>query len=294
MIKFLTGCLITLIASFILVFYVFKPNFNFNHRGVALQTKSITGTFFIPADKPIFVYHFDPFPAEIEAIVKQNISQTDGHFGIYLKNLTTNQLYLLNADEQFNSASLYKLFVMYTIFKKGKEGQLDSNSSEVQSNLALMIEASSNEAADSLVNNYTSWREVDADAKSLGYVGTNFLTDELTTPKDVGRLLELIANGQAVSEDASKQMITFMAQQQRRDRIPALLPNNIFIVNKTGELNDVNHDAAIIGTPTNDYILVIMSKGSASPDELKPAMAKMSLQIYQFFEDEWKNPPEIL
>lgn len=222
--------------------------------------------------------------SELEDIVKQNIASSSANFGVYIKNLTTGEKYSLNPDESFDAASLYKLAVMYAIFLLDDLGILDVNLADIQTNLSSMITISSNEAAVYLVEQYTSWEEITDTMKSSGLNNTDLTKDTpTTTPSDMTKLLEMISQGKAISLDASIKMLEILSKQKINDRIPSLLPKDIFIAHKTGELGDVRHDVGIISAGQQDYILVLMTKGTKSPEKIKPLMAKISKDIYDYF-----------
>lgn len=262
-------------------------------EGTIIKTNS--ASFYIPAAEGLKIYKFDPNPKDVEKIISKNISGLDAMFGIVIKNLSTGQEYRLNSDEEFSSASLYKLSVMYTIYKKDSEGKLDITQPNIQNNLKSMITASSNEASYYLVDNYTSWKEITNEMHALGLNKTNLNQNPTqTSPSDISRLLELMAEGKAVNFEASTAMLELLSQQKINDRIPVNLPGDTIVAHKTGELYDVRHDAGVVVTPDNNYILVLMSKGSSSPESVKPIMAKISEEIHTFFKHQWANPPEIL
>jgi beta-lactamase class A len=227
------------------------------------------------------------FSTRIGEIVSASLEKRSEFFGIYIKNLTTGEYYYLHENEQFTAASLYKLSVMYTIYKLANQGKLNLKSSSIKNNLKSMITVSSNEAALGLVNTNTTFKEVTNDAHALGMSNTNYAGSPLiTTPLDIGKLLSVIAAGQAISLDYSVAMLDLMSQQKRVDRIPALLPDEAIVANKTGELDDFLHDAAVIGSPKNTYIMVIMTKNDKVPESVKPTFAKISQQVYDYFENE--------
>lgn len=264
-------------------------------RANGVTIKSSEASFYIPSIMPMKIYAFNPKPPSILEIIEKNTAGQDAVFGVFVKNMTTGQEITLNAEESFTAASLYKLAVMYTIFKLGNEGKLDITQPDIADNLKAMITVSSNEASIHLVDKYTSWRETTDIMRSIGLKDTSLnQLPPVTTPKDVAYLLEMIAEGKAINKQSSTSMLELLLGQKRRDRIPVLLPKDAKVGHKTGELNDVRHDAAIIFSPDNDYILVIMSKGSKNPESVKPIMSKVSLEIYEFFERQWNNPPEIL
>lgn len=272
----------------------FHPRVSLGSKGVGVKMKKIA--FFIPSEIPIKVYTFNPNPSDLQDEITKIISESsNGEFGVVVKNLTTGQQVEINSENEFKSASLYKLAVMYTIFKKGYQGKLDLNKPDVKNNLRSMITVSSNEASIYLVENYTSWKEITEDMRLLGLDSTNLTkTPTTSSPKDVAKLLELIATGEAINTEASIGMLDLLFGQKRTDRIPTLLPGEVPVAHKTGELEDVRHDAGIVYSKDNDYILVLMSSGSKNPESVKPVMSKISQKVYEYFLKQWESPPEIL
>lgn len=292
--KFLAYFLALITVALVASYLFLEPEFISSRNGkTVLKTNS--AFFYIPSIKPIKVYAFDPNDQKLNQIIEKDTQDTDSTFGIYVKNLNTKQQAVLNENEKFTAASLYKLYVMYTIFDKAKNGEIDINRSDVQDNLEAMITVSSNEASLYLVEHYTSWQEITDKMRALGLKDTDLTGEDLvTTPADVAKLLELIADGKAVDFDSSVKMLELLAKQTKRDLIPALLPEKTLIANKTGELDDVLHDAAVIGTERSDYIIVLMSKESASLDQTRQAMRKISEDVYNFFNGDPASFPKIL
>ena len=131
--------------------------------------------------------------------------------------------------------------------------------------------------------------------QDLGLKNTDLNQNPIkTTPKDVGFLLEQIALGKIINLDVSVAMLDLMIAQKINDRIPVNLPPRVLVAHKTGELGDSRHDAGVIIGPDNNYILVLMTKESENPEKVKPIMAKISADVYDFFANQWANPPEVL
>jgi beta-lactamase class A len=81
-----------------------------------------------------------------------------------------------------------------------------------------------------------------------------------------------------------------MRQQQYKERIPHLLPREARTANKTGTLDSVAHDAAVVWLPNGDwYALTIFVSGLDNPisarerrARLDNAIARLSLLFYQY------------
>lgn len=291
--QWLVVILLLFLLSFSLAWIVLNVKITVRAQGITASLPN--AVFFIPSEQPLKVYLFDPNPSKLQEIVNKNVANSPATFGIFIKNLSTGQETTLNPDEQFTSASLFKLSIMYTIYKKGAEGKLDINKPDIRNNLHAMITYSSNEASYYLIDNYTSWNEVTDYVQAIGMKDTSLRqSPPTTTPRDIARLLELIAMQRAVDKESSNQMFDLLMAQKINDRIPVYLPEDVNVAHKTGEFNDVRHDAGIVISPENDYIIVLMSKNSKQPESVKPIMAQLSLDIYEFFKTQWENAPEIL
>lgn len=281
-----------LAVAIFLIFLLIKPKILVQSDKVTLVTPQIN--FYIPSNTPRKVYKFNPRPRELMEIIEKYQKESPATLGIYIKNLSTGQEISLNPDEQFSSASLYKLAVMYTLFQKQKEGKITFNDN-LTKNLHAMVTYSSNEAAWELVKNFSSWKEIDEKMHEIGLTNTNFYKAPLTTtPRDIGKLLELMSLGETVDMDSSISMLKLLANQKINDRIPVLIPSGVIIAHKTGELEDVRHDAGVLIGPDNDIVMVLMSKDSKKPESVKPVMSKLAFEIYEFFRNQWSTPPEIL
>ncbi|HEX7680139.1 MAG TPA: serine hydrolase [Thermoanaerobaculia bacterium] len=94
------------------------------------------------------------------------------------------------------------------------------------------------------------------------------------------KILRLIADGKAYSEEASHEMLTIMLDQQYRSGIPAGLPKAARVAHKTGNISTVHHDAGIVFLEgRKPYVLVILTQFSA--DKARgTAVADVSRDIY--------------
>ena len=81
-----------------------------------------------------------------------------------------------------------------------------------------------------------------------------------------------------VSPKASGILLNSLRNQQRRGKIPAGVPAEIPTANKTGELDAVDNDAAIVWSPSGTYVLCIMS---ADAGNRIPEIIKLSGMVYE-------------
>lgn len=104
-----------------------------------------------------------------------------------------------------------------------------------------------------------------------------------TTARDLAVIFDHLANGTAISPSIDSVMVSILKRQVYRDVIPALLPPEIEIANKTGSINRVVHDSGIVFLPDGRrYVLVILSKNLASNAEGTAIGAEISRIIYDW------------
>jgi beta-lactamase class A len=134
-----------------------------------------------------------------------------------------------------------------------------------------MITASSNLAANILIDRL-GVDNIRATVHGLKADGMNVLRgledskafergmNNTTTARGLLVLLDAIAQGRAVSREASREMVEILKRQRFNDAIPAGLPPFIAVAHKTGEITRIHHDAAIVYGP-RPFVLVILVRG---------------------------------
>ncbi|MBR2711166.1 MAG: serine hydrolase [Bacilli bacterium] len=228
---------------------------------------------------------------ELEEYIKSN----PGQWSAYIKNLKTGEITDINGDNKMTSASIIKLFVMAAAYDQINKGQVsEANKTTILNNMRNMITVSDNDATNAIVaalgngdeeagraiiNNYASsegYSETSIN-RSLGQSSRGSV-ENYTSAKDVSNLLEKIHNGEI---DNSDDMLDLLKAQTRTSKIPAGVPDGVTVANKTGELGDVQNDAAIVYSG-GDYVIVTLSEGvseSEGIDTIKN-ISKMTYEEY--------------
>src|SRR5438876_12181196 len=94
------------------------------------------------------------------------------------------------------------------------------------------------------------------------------------------KLLRLIADGKAYSQQSSGEMLAMMLEQQFRGGIPAGLPKEARVAHKTGNISTVHHDAGIVYVDgRKPYVLVILTQFEAERGR-GSAVAEVSRDIF--------------
>lgn len=171
-----------------------------------------------------------------------------------------------NPDRQFESASIYKLFLTLPLFLQipvEQQGNINLSVNGVQKSIAtcvdLMLRLSNNECGDS-IGAYLNWKKADEALKRGGFTHTSFnQRDSLkTSAGDTANFLESL-NGDMFTRNAKEVIMRSLREQRFRDGIPAGCPGCI-TANKTGQIDNVMHDAAIVQYKGGSYVLVIFSE----------------------------------
>ena len=106
----------------------------------------------------------------------------------------------------------------------------------------------------------------------------------LSSARDMGKLLEMIALNQAASQKSCKEMLRIMGQQQMRTRIPKYL-DKVSAPHKTGDFPPyIANDVGLLVTPNAHVVVVFFSahhRGLYS--ELEDAIGRMSEQVWAYF-----------
>lgn len=224
----------------------------------------------------------------IADIIDKNVNKIDGTISVYYKNLTTNESVVINGEQTYYMASLYKVILTLFILDKVQTGEtaLDekiilngSTSATLKTALDKIITESNNEYAQNLAESY-GWEEIEgAMSEKLG-LSFHFDKNLSTTVIDIGTLFEDIALSLTVKDSESKYLLDLLGDQTKLSKLPKYLPKNVLSHNKTGEYEEYSHDAGIFYTPKANYILVFMSK-TKDQSGTNEEMAKMSKEIYE-------------
>lgn len=113
--------------------------------------------------------------------------------------------------------------------------------------------------------------------------------ENLCCAAEIADLLWQMARGEVRARDGSRlvssagceRMIHILREQFYRDQIPALLPAEAKVANKTGEISAHHHDAAIVWTPAGCYTLVVLTRGFEHRRQAAAFIADLSWTVYQ-------------
>jgi beta-lactamase class A len=101
--------------------------------------------------------------------------------------------------------------------------------------------------------------------------------DNLITADDMGRLLVALADGRLAGPDATAACERTLQSQQYRAGIPAGLPEGLLVGNKTGWIDGVNHDVALVRAPGLPPVaLAVLVSAPGTPEEREAGIARIA------------------
>lgn len=195
------------------------------------------------------------------------------------------------------AASLIKLYVAGCVYENyGTVSAQDSYGGETESLLSVMITVSDNTACNTLVSRLgngdvqAGMAKVNQYCANHGFSDThmgrlmlqpNDVDDNYTSVYDCCKYLKMANAGQL---EGSSLVLEYMRQQQRRGKIPAGIPSGVTVGNKTGELSDVENDAAIVYGSKGTYVLCVMSEELSDNYGAQRFITKTSSLVYEYME----------
>lgn len=239
---------------------------------------------------------------------------TQGTYGVAVENLKTGESYFLNEHRTFEAGSLYKLWVMATVYSQIKDGVLsednilsedvpvlnekfyitpeDAEQTEGKITLSVsdalnqMITVSDNYSALLLTEKIRLSRiasflkDNELIESTVGTTGD----DPTTTAYDVALFFKKLYKGELNEPQYSEKMLNLLKAQKLNNKIPKYLPNGIVIAHKTGEIYGFSHDTGIVYTPNGDYIIALFSE-SNDPSQAEERLASLSKAVYSYLAD---------
>ncbi len=240
--------------------------------------------------------------AALEEVIRSSLGDQVDSYGVVVKNLVNGALAEVNSHKRFETASLFKLWVMYEVYKQVELGLVDMDEDllvtpyyasfdagslpvevcdtlTVREALWAMITYSDN-ASGFLLRDRVGLENIHRDLQALGLTESAFRRENVTsTAADMARFLEMVVLQAAVSREASREMLDLMLAQQVRDRLPALLPPSTKVAHKTGDLPEVTHDVGIVYPPQPTYVIAVLSDRGGESEPI----ALLSRAIYDYF-----------
>lgn len=220
-----------------------------------------------------------------------------GVVGIYVYNLKTNQEAAINADSIFPTASVIKVPILATIFKKIAEGEYkynepllyredrsyggsglmqffkDSTKTDLRTALALMIAYSDNTTALWSQELAGGGAEINDYMKSLGFehtrvnsrtAGRESLREKYgwgqSTPREMATLLVKMRKGELANKAGGEEMYRLMTNSFYTDYALSQIPPYVQTASKQGMVSDSRSELVLVNASQGDYVFCFTTK----------------------------------
>lgn len=236
-----------------------------------------------------------PDPLGLEPILSGMISEYEGDWSVYYEDYESGDKVVLN-NHQVYSASLIKLFVIQAVYQDIADGRL-SDSNAIEDNLARMITYSDNNAWSSLARTLGGgdymygMQRVTEIAQNAGFTSSGQFMQgsrrnfNFTSVEDCGTYMHRVLSGEIVSPEYSERILDLLKRQEVLYKIPAGVPEGVETANKTGELEYVQGDAAIVFAPSGTYILVAIADDLSSEGTAQQQIRDISAAVYNYLNE---------
>lgn len=246
----------------------------------------------------------------------------DGVLGVAILDLTSGHTFLLHADEIFPQASSIKITVLAELYRQAQQsGRKDAKLSDlytVQSadlvpdsdimggltpgvtritnrDLATMMVAVSDNSAANVLIDRVGMGNVNDLMASLGLTHTLLRRkmmdikaasegrENISTPREMMTLLADIYQGKVLNKETTEDFFK-MLSTHKDSFLPRLLPDNIRIANKPGELEAVRNDSGIVFVPNRPYAICVMTTYLKNERDGEDTISNISEVAYQMFD----------
>jgi beta-lactamase class A len=268
------------------------------------------------------------------SLLEKTVAGFNGDIGIYVKNLKTGKTTAINSDTIFPTASIVKVPILVGVMDKIHKGELDYDQELIykdsllyegvdilgsfKSNekivlkkvIMLMLTTSDNTASLWLQSLAGTGTTINALLDSVGLINTRVNSRTpgreanrsmygwgQTTPKEMGRLMELIYKNQIISVEACERMQRCLGRNYwDENEAISQVPPYIEVFSKNGCVDSVRSEVLLVNAPHNPYIFCIFTKNNKDTrwtheNEAWSMARKISKQLWTYFEpkDKWQS-----
>ena len=237
---------------------------------------------------------------KLQTTIQSIVSGFQGDIGIYVKNLRTGKIAMINADTVFPTASIVKVPILLGVADRMNKGELAYDSSltykdsllyegsdilgsfksgekiALKKVLMLMLTTSDNTASLWLQSLAGTGTRINSILDSLGFKDTrvNSRTPNReanrgqygwgqTTPREMGMLFEKIYRYEVFSKTSSERMLRLLGRNfwDEQEAI-SVFPPTIEVFSKNGCVNASRSEAMIVNAPGNPFVFCIFTKNN--------------------------------
>jgi len=256
----------------------------------------------------------------MEDSIRGIVHETDAVVGVAIVDLTDQRSFYLNADAVYPTASTIKIAVLaelyrqnergsgaklndlYTVNAKdgvGTEGILQSMSAGVSRitnrDLALLMVSLSDNSATNVLIDRVGMENINDWLARLGLQNTRLRRHMLdvkaaqegrentATPRELVTMLQALYGGRVFNKGTTDEFFKLLATQ-KSSYIPRLLPADLMIANKPGNLDAVRNDAGIVFVAGRPFAIAVMTTFARDELDAERSIARIAHEAWSYFD----------
>lgn len=254
-----------------------------------------------------------PKPIESEILaakllpVTKEFEEKNWRLGVYVYDFKTESDFALNADSSFEAASLTKIPVLMTLYDKIQKGEVDPTQViQIQSQdwqnygTSVLVYRGPNTKSRYTVSELAHFMVNRSDNTSfqvfVRLFGEKTVADNLyewgfqvsdivknvTTPKEMVRMFDLMYNAKIIKGDLNSEMLDLMVKTNEEDRIPAGVPEGVRVIHKTGNAVGGSQDSGVVELEDRPYAIAILTDNVNNEKRLEELEAEISRVVYEY------------
>lgn len=293
-----------LLLFFIFLVLIFKQAISMNNK----QKIKVS-----PVVREEAITQVDP-SVGLAKVISNTLGKEEDNYGIVVYRFKPEEIYTLNDQKNYDSASLYKLWIMATAFDQIKQGKLKENQImskslkdlykdfKIATDSALMTDEAITLSVKDAIEKMIIISDNNSALLLSETVGLSNVSDFLqrngmlesklgsgsynpsSSPYDVALFMDKLYEGRLINKIYSDKMLSLLKRQRLNEKIPKYLPEGAVVAHKTGELDQFSHDGGIVYSPKGDYIIIVMSQTN-DRDQANETIANLSKAIYSYFNE---------
>jgi beta-lactamase class A len=107
--------------------------------------------------------------------------------------------------------------------------------------------------------------------------------NNLTTPREMLTLLEMLVTEGRLSPETRAQALNFLRRQQIKDRLPFHLPRGTDLAHKTGSFDGIRNDAGILFVPRGPVLVCAFARDLQEDPAGTAAIAEVGRLVHEAF-----------
>jgi len=107
--------------------------------------------------------------------------------------------------------------------------------------------------------------------------------ENVATPQEMVRLLEAIFKEEALDKQSTAELIRQLSTK-KDSYIPRLLPGDVQVANKPGELEAVRNDSGIVFAQNQPFAISVMTAYDRDEKAAERAISEVALEAYRYFD----------